>query len=46
LIVDPNGDIEESDNTNNRITVSVAVSGAPPPGPPGDGPPADAPPVE
>ena len=25
LIVDPNGEIEESDNTNNRVTISVAL---------------------
>jgi subtilase family serine protease len=31
LIVDPNGDIEESDNTNNQITISIAVDEAPPP---------------
>ena len=30
LIVDPNGEIEESDNTNNQISVSIAV-GEPPP---------------
>ena len=41
LIVDPNGEIEESDNTNNQITVSITV---------GDGeeepPPAEEPPPE
>jgi hypothetical protein len=32
LIVDPNGDIEESDNTNNSISISIAVEEeAPPP---------------
>jgi hypothetical protein len=41
LIVDPNGDIEEADNTNNRITVSIAVT-APPPT---DVPPPEAPPA-
>ncbi len=25
LIVDPNGEIEESDNTNNRVTISIAI---------------------
>lgn len=29
LIVDPNGDIEESDNTNNQITVSISVGDPP-----------------
>jgi hypothetical protein len=29
LVVDPNGEIEESDNTNNQITVSVAVGDPP-----------------
>jgi hypothetical protein len=36
LVVDPNGDIEEADNTNNQIVVSIAV-GNPPAEPPGDG---------
>jgi hypothetical protein len=31
LIVDPNGDVEESDNTNNQITISIAVDEPPPP---------------
>jgi len=31
LIVDPNGDIEESDDTNNRIVVAIASGGAQPP---------------
>jgi hypothetical protein len=30
LVVDPNGEVEEADNTNNRIIVAVAPSGAPP----------------
>jgi subtilase family serine protease len=30
LIVDPNGTLEESDNLNNRITVSIEVGGGPP----------------
>jgi hypothetical protein len=38
LVVDPNGDIEETDNTNNRITVAIAVGDAPPPPPPGETP--------
>ncbi len=29
LIVDPNGDIEESNNTNNQITVSISVGDPP-----------------
>lgn len=29
LIVDPNGDVEESDNTNNQITVSISVGNPP-----------------
>jgi hypothetical protein len=33
LIVDPNGDIEESDNTNNQITIAIALGGEPPPPP-------------
>ena len=36
LVVDPNGDIEEADNTNNQIVVSIAV-GNPPTEPPGGG---------
>lgn len=31
LIVDPNGDIEETENTNNQITISVAVDEPPAP---------------
>jgi hypothetical protein len=31
LVVDPNGEIAESDDTNNRITIAVAVSDATPP---------------
>jgi subtilase family serine protease len=31
LIVDPNGDVEESDNTNNQITISIAVDEEPEP---------------
>jgi hypothetical protein len=31
LVVDPNGEIEETDNTNNRITVAVSVGTPPPP---------------
>ena len=38
LVVDPNGLIEETDNTNNQLMVSIAVSGPPPGGPPPDGP--------
>ncbi len=30
LVVDPNGDIDETDNTNNRITVAIAVGDATP----------------
>lgn len=30
LVVDPNGDIDETDNTNNRITVSIAVGASTP----------------
>jgi subtilase family serine protease len=30
LVVDPNGDIEESENLNNQITIAIAL-GAPPP---------------
>lgn len=30
LVVDPNGTIEETDNTNNQITVSIAVGNPPP----------------
>ena len=30
LIVDPNGEIEESDNTNNQISVSIVVGDDPP----------------
>jgi hypothetical protein len=30
IVVDPNGEIEETDNTNNRVTIAVAT-GAPPP---------------
>jgi len=33
LIVDPNGTIEETDNTNNRISVAIAVGNPPPPPP-------------
>jgi len=33
LIVDPNGDVEEVDNTNNQITVAISV-GVPPEAPP------------
>ncbi len=40
LIVDPNGEIEESDNTNNQITVSISV------GDPEDPTPEEEPPVE
>jgi subtilase family serine protease len=29
LIVDPNGDIEESDNTNNQITISIGIEEEP-----------------
>ena len=29
LVVDPNGDVEESDNTNNQITVSISVGNPP-----------------
>ena len=44
LIVDPNGDIEELDNTNNQITVSISIGVPPSP----DGPPTQepAPPAE
>jgi CARDB protein len=38
LIVDPNGEIEESDNTNNQITVSVSVGAAEEPPPEEDAP--------
>ncbi len=31
LIVDPNGDIEESDNTNNQITIALSVEEEPTP---------------
>jgi hypothetical protein len=31
LIVDPNGEVEESDNTNNQITISISVDEPPPP---------------
>jgi hypothetical protein len=31
LVVDPNGQIDETDNTNNRITVSIAVGVVPSP---------------
>lgn len=31
LIVDPNGDIEESDNTNNQVTVAIALGDPRPP---------------
>ena len=31
LVVDPNGDIEESDNTNNRITVALSIGEPEPP---------------
>lgn len=30
LVVDPNGDIEETDNTNNQIVVSIATGDPPP----------------
>ena len=30
LVVDPNGDIDETDNTNNRVTVAIAVGDAVP----------------
>ena len=30
LVVDPNGEIAETDDTNNRITVAIAVGDAPP----------------
>ena len=33
LIVDPNGTMEESDNLNNRITVSIETGAPPPPDP-------------
>ena len=32
LVVDPNGEVAETDDTNNRITVAVAVSDPAPPG--------------
>jgi len=35
IIVDPNGTIEETDNTNNQVLISVAVGDEPPPAPPG-----------
>ncbi len=35
LVVDPNGEIAETDDTNNRITVSIAIGDATPP--PDDG---------
>ncbi len=38
LVVDPNGEIEEADNTNNQIVVAV-TTGNPPPPPPGEEPP-------
>jgi hypothetical protein len=44
LIVDPNGTIEETDNTNNRITVAIAVGNPPPPPPPIETPIPEAPP--
>jgi hypothetical protein len=31
LVVDPNGDIEETDNTNNQIVVAIATGNPPPP---------------
>ncbi|HZP57816.1 MAG TPA: CARDB domain-containing protein [Dehalococcoidia bacterium] len=47
IVVDPNGDIEETDNTNNRVLINVAV-GEPTPtetAPPPGGPPPGAPPA-
>jgi hypothetical protein len=43
LIVDPNGDVEESDNTNNQITISIGVEEEPetPTEAPTDEPPAE-----
>jgi hypothetical protein len=32
LVVDPNGEIEEADNTNNQVVISVATGNPPPPG--------------
>jgi hypothetical protein len=40
LVVDPNGEIEETDNTNNQIVVAIAT-GNPPPPPPAEEPPGD-----
>jgi hypothetical protein len=33
LVVDPNGEIEEVDNTNNQIVISIATGNPPPPPP-------------
>jgi hypothetical protein len=38
LVVDPNGDIEEIDNTNNQIVVAIATGSPPPPEPPAEPP--------